>query len=572
MEVPQFALESQAAAIDVLWEAGLKTDADVAGYLTWLREPVIGTKVNCGQPDHVSPFRFVSDILTRRVLDFLVWANRSGSKSYLAALIVWSLSSFVRRMETTVLGGSGEQSSRVYRAMNSFWSLTNLGNDYLASEPTRRLTEWKNGSRVAVLLASQRSVRGPHPNFLLMDEIDEMAPDIYTAALSQPQSKFGIPAAIGKLSTNHKAAGVMDVAIASAARTKTPVYKWCIWECLESCRDFHCSTCPLTAICPGEQMKQADGYYKMADFIEKLSELSQAVLTLEWLCLKVGRTDLIYGAEFDEAVHCGPGVPGFARDLPALISLDWGGVHPFSLGVWQYFAELPAWVRVDEIYQAGITNTRLIDIARKQAWWVNIRGGVADPSRADLIGEWAEAGVKLDPADNAVDAGIDTVRNALKPVIGNPLFYANAKCKGWRTEIQTYIERNGRPVKANDHAMDETRYFARWKLLTKRARRGRAYAPGMVTSKPKELSKAIPAPQPGPQPAVLTTLRLKPQTPPPLPPITPGGEHDQESLYRSSVRKGRVFISGSGKSRKDRDTQETRESVLPEDDEGSVSF
>ena len=36
------------------------------------------------------------------------------------------------------------------------------------------------------LTASQKSVRGPHPPSLLLDEIDEMDLEIFDAALGQP--------------------------------------------------------------------------------------------------------------------------------------------------------------------------------------------------------------------------------------------------------------------------------------------------------------------------------------------------------------------------------------------------
>lgn len=389
-----------------------------------------------------------------------MWANRSGSKSYLAGLIAWVLSSFNHRLETTILGGSLDQSEKVYKAMEDIWTLTTLQDEYLKMEPTRRLSSWRNGSTVAVLTASTRSTRGPHPQHLIMDEIDEMPAEVYRAALSQPQSKHGIFARLGQYSTNHRSGGMMDEALEQARIHQTSIYRWCIWECLEPCLDYSCSTCKLSSWCPGKHMKQADGFYRVQDFIDKLEYLSENALQVEWLCRKIGPGNLVYGDQYDPKIHSRGDLPGFDPGRYALVSIDWGGTHPFSLGCWQLFNI--GWVRVDEIQQAG-DNPHLIKTAQGKAWWPNIRGGVGDPSRPDLMSEW-RAFIPMTEADNDVDIGLEAVRKALRPVIGPPTMWINQVNRHWISEEAGYIQRHGKPVKERDHAMDETRYFAMWQM------------------------------------------------------------------------------------------------------------
>jgi len=438
---------------------GLKNDMDV--YLLTkigLVDPIIGTRKNCNADDHTAPFSFVADVLLNRVQNYIVWANRAGSKSYLAGLITWVRSSFLSKMETSILGGSLEQSEKSYKAMGDFWKTTDMIDEYLVGEPIRMRTVWKNGSVASVLTASQKSVRGPHPQSLIQDEIDEMDEDVYMAALSQPQSKHGIPASLGRLSTNHKLGGVMDTALEKALESGTSIYKWCIWECLESCKDYSCSTCKLGTYCPGQHMKKADGYYPISDFIQKLYELSEISLQVEWFCVKVGRDDLVYGAQYDEELHSPMSLPGVNLELPVYLSIDWGGTNPFSVGVWQNVKGL-GWVRADEIYQGHTTNQRLLNKLKELPWWKNVKEGVADPSRPDLIQEWKDAKVHVYKARNDIEPGIEAMRNALAPVLGNPRIFINRKCKAWRTEVKAYYEKNGTPVDELNHAMDETRYF-----------------------------------------------------------------------------------------------------------------
>jgi hypothetical protein len=468
---------AQRAALASLRTKGLKTDADVAALVSWLRRPRIGTKVNCAHDDHQAPFTFLADVLVGRTSDFITWANRAGSKSYLAALITWTRSMFLTGLETTVLGGSLEQSEKVYKGLDEFWQATGLQDELTEGVVTRRMTKWKNGSQVSVLTASTRSTRGPHPQSLLMDEIDEMSQEVYEAAMSQPQAKRGIGSMLGRFSTNHRWGGMMDRALEQARAYHTPVYKWCVWEVLKSCRDYSCSTCKVSRFCPGTHMKDADGYYELEDFVKKAEGLSEHVLQVEWLCEKLGRDDLVYGSQFDMDLHSPLGLPEFNEGLPVLVSIDWGGAAPFSVGAWQKFEF--GWVRIDEVYQANTTNRLVMAECKLRPWWKNVVGGVADPSRVDLKKEWEDEGIRLTPANNVVDAGIDATRNALRPLVGTPLFYVSRRCQNWLGEVQSYEERNGRPVKKYDHAMDETRYFVVWQMALRTVRAGGVYFSGM---------------------------------------------------------------------------------------------
>lgn len=482
------------AALLSLLKKQIKTDDDVRVFLSWLQRPVISSRVMCGQSDHTAPFRFLADVLTHRVLDYTVWASRSGSKSYLAGLITWTESSSFPNLETTILGGSLEQSDKVYKALDSFWEVTGLQDEYLTAEPTRRLTLWNNGSAATVLTASSRSVRGPHPQRLILDEIDEMAPDVYQAALSQTQSREGIRAGIGKFSTNHRYGGVMDEAVELAIQRAQPFYKWCVWDVMEPCLDYTCSTCPISRFCPGQQMKQADGYYRVQDFAQKLTELNLLTLQIEWFCRKVGMSDLVYGDQYKEEIHCASNLPYFTESAPVFLSIDWGGAV-FSVGVWQPFDI--GWVRVCELYELGTTNQRLIEKARKQPWWGNVKAAVADPARDDLIREWKDAQIPIIGANNDVDAGIEATRNALMPVVGRPKFYANRLCKDWMREIMSYRQKNGKPIKEQDHAMDETKYFVMWMIAAKLKRKGRVFGkttplpPAIVSSSPAAKSETL---------------------------------------------------------------------------------
>ena len=427
----------------------------------------VGTKHICNEPDHISQFDFLLEVFTGVVKDFIVWANRSGSKSFFAGLISWAESCFYKDLETCILGGSKEQADKSYKAMNDFWKVAGLIDEMLAKEPMLSETIWKDGSSVSILTASQHSVRGPHPQRLNLDEVDEMDFDIFEASMSMPQSKHGVGSATRIYSTNHNVEGTMD-RVLKTAREKGgyKIFKWCIWECLESCKDYTCSTCQLNFICPGKQMKEADGYYKIEDFIKKLNNTSWDTIQREWLCKKIGRGDLVYQNEFDEDKHFID--VAIRMDLYVILSIDWGGTHPFSVGAWQYFPEDElGWVRVDEVYMGNTDNPHLIAECSSKPWWRLVSEFIPDPSRPDLIKEWQVALPKanLIQANNDRDSGIEAVKNALRPVLGKPKIHFNKNtCKNLLREFYSYCVKKGNIVKENDHALDEVRYFVKCKI------------------------------------------------------------------------------------------------------------
>ena len=246
----------------------------------------------------------------------------------------------------------------------------------------------------------------------------------------------------------------------------------CVWEILEPCLDYECSTCKLSPFCPGKHMKEADGYYKIEDFTNKLSKMSLNAVMRDYFCKKVGKGDAVYEVEYNEDVNLISASLDYNK--PVAISVDWGGTDPFSLGVWQ---ELPtdrfepgSWVRVTEIYLdskdgKSVTNKQLMALARQSPWWKQIKWFVGDSGRPDLIQEWREAlpsSVEFIECDKkSVEEGIECVKAALKPVLGAPKLYINRICMAWRIEVTTYVKKNDKPVDRYNHTADDTRYFVK---------------------------------------------------------------------------------------------------------------
>ena len=161
------------------------------------------------------------------------------------------------------------------------------------------------------------------------------------------------------------------------------------------------------------------------------------------------------------------------RDAPAApegafarwrISVDYGTANPASFGLW---GELDGiWYRVREFYYSSRRTGRQRTDAEYAEDLEALAGGreiqrvIVDPSAASFIEVLRRRGFRVVRADNGVSDGIRVTADLLK----RGRIVICRECRDCLREIELYCweERAGRdaPRKENDHAMDETRYFA----------------------------------------------------------------------------------------------------------------
>lgn len=134
----------------------------------------------------------------------------------------------------TLLGGSYKQSKNVHDNMQGrgnmagkFWAWPRAPRHLLRTDPTESATHLSNGGWIEALTASQKSVRGPHPQRLRGDEVDEMDADIWDAATGQPSPRGNMQTQIVACSTLQHPDGTMARELTMAAERGWPVYRWC---------------------------------------------------------------------------------------------------------------------------------------------------------------------------------------------------------------------------------------------------------------------------------------------------------------------------------------------------------
>lgn len=178
-----------------------------------------------------------------------------------------------------------------------------------------------------------------------------------------------------------------------------------------------------------------------------------------------GRWVAVYGAVYpfmaDEDMYCQTPKGEFSEYA---VSCDYGTVNPSSFGLWG--RQNGVWYRIDEYYFNSRTEgyqktdeehyTALCRLAGGR----NIKKIVVDPSAASFIETIRRHGkYTVVPAKNNVIDGIRRVSQALRD--GSVKICKN--CKDSKREFALYRwdgkKHDDSPVKENDHAMDDIRYF-----------------------------------------------------------------------------------------------------------------
>jgi hypothetical protein len=168
-----------------------------------------------------------------------IWkASRGfGGKSFQLSLLALT-EAVTLRADVKLLGGSGEQAKRVLKYTEDFWELPTAPKQLLDGVPGARKTKLTTGNTIEALMASSASVRGPHPQRLRLDEIDEMKLKILNAAAGQTMSKGWVKSQTVMSSTHHYPKGTFTQKLAEAADRGWPVFEWCYRANLKSVGGF----------------------------------------------------------------------------------------------------------------------------------------------------------------------------------------------------------------------------------------------------------------------------------------------------------------------------------------------
>ncbi len=432
--------------------------------------------VHC--PHHVSPLDYLAASFFDQS-DLLIWANRGGGKTYLAAVATLLDAIYHGPLQIRVLGGSFDQSSRLAEYVREF---LNLHPGLIDGKITRQRVKLINGSEIRMLPQSERAVRGLHVQKIRCDEVDLFDRHVWQAVQFATRSGAQARGSIEVLSTLHRSGGLMDrlVSDAAAAGEASAGYRlvrWCLWEVIERCgRRRRCDYCPLAEDClpagGGARgiAKRSKGYFPIDDAIAIKARSSRSAWEAEMLCRGARREWLVF-PEFDRGRHVG-GVE-YVPDWPVYRAMDFGYRSPMVC-LWvqvspdgrvhvldEYLRErLPLTAHAREVLRMdpGPVRATYVDPAGRQ------REATSGAACTELL---AAAGIPCTARRSTIAEGLELIRSALAPALGEASLTIHPRCRRLIDAFGSYHYpapgESGdpdKPVKDGpDHAIDALRYF-----------------------------------------------------------------------------------------------------------------
>ncbi len=469
--------------------------------------------------DHKAPFTFICDMFFEEVRNSIAFANRIGGKTTNMAILNHLDMAFKPGCEIASAGAIKEQAQKCYTYFVGFHNR----NDYLAElimphkPPTMKKTFYANGGFLEVITGTIAGFNSPHPHKVRIDEVELMAWDVLQEGLSMVMTteshatRKDIMAQNVLSSTRKSEAGTMQRLLEKATKEKRKVggykiYKWCIWEVLEKCdrkceKDEYYGTCGALEVCKG-RAKNCEGYFKIDDFIDKVTMLDKDTWEAQWECKRPSRELFVYGKYWNKDKHIlrrpqkteEKTDKHFVEDPYYIGAIDFGSSpgHPFVykeylLDVEKFKKEVEE-SEYDEMIRSKITfyvsyeyrsggdtmeaHAEKIKASPNYSPYMPI---FADPSAKQSRIDLEELyGVMTLEADNAVIDGIDKVRAHLQfagnrahfymlddyldcdevELVGSDVEFAQYKFK--RTQDGKVNQKE--PMKMDDHGMDCDRY------------------------------------------------------------------------------------------------------------------
>jgi hypothetical protein len=169
--------------VSIVLARGPRTDDELYEVVKALWGITIPRHKVCG--DHDAPFDAFATAYFNREPQILIHGSRGLSGKSRLLSILGLTKAAILGSDVNIVGGSLNQSINIHNTIRDAWEHSNAPN-YLVKDESATRIKLTNKATIMPLTASQKTVRGPHPPTLLLDEIDEMDQAIFDAAKGQP--------------------------------------------------------------------------------------------------------------------------------------------------------------------------------------------------------------------------------------------------------------------------------------------------------------------------------------------------------------------------------------------------
>ncbi len=426
-------------------------------------------------PHHFSPMDYLCASFFGQQ-DLLVWANRGGGKTMLAAVATILDAVFRYPSQIRVLGGSFDQSDRLADYIRDILETQPL---LLDEPPTRQRVRLVGGSEIRMLAQSQRAVRGQHVQKIRCDEVDLFDAEVWRAVQFATQSQRLARGSIEVLSTLHRSGGLMQKLVdesRTGSESSAEGYKlisWCLWEVIERCDESRrCEDCLLADDCRGIAREGA-GFFKIDDAIAIKARSSRAAWEAEMLCKGPQREWLVF-SEFDPVGHVSE--VEYCSDWPLYRAMDFGYRSPLVC-LWIQVTPAGRVHVIDEYSQTQLpliqhaANIKQRDPGAVVMSYVDPAGRQKESTSGAACTELLAAqGIPCAWRTSTISEGLELIRAALAPAAGQSTLNIHPRCAELVEAFNSYhypppgtaaaSTAPDKPVKDGpDHYIDALRYF-----------------------------------------------------------------------------------------------------------------
>ncbi|MBI1370293.1 MAG: hypothetical protein GC162_16785 [Planctomycetes bacterium] len=465
--------------------------AALRGWLKW----VLGleTPMHAMCEGHESPMDYLDHVFFERGGDAVVWANRGGGKTFYGAVATLLDLVFKPGVSVRILGGSLEQSERMYGYLRGMLDRPGL-RGLIDGRMTRRGVKLINGSEVELLAQSQTSVRGQRVQKLRCDEVELFDREVWAAAQFVTRSAMcgdvHVRGSVEVMSTMHRPFGLVSELVGKARgeekaegtlRDGPPsafgaggwrLFQWCAMDVMARCEaERACVGCALWEECGG-RAKRGRGFVSVQDVIDQKRRSGKLEFESEMLSRRPSRSDAVF-SQFDPARH----VRAMEAEsgLRFIGGMDFGLRHP-TVMLWAQVRERADGRMCIEVLDEQVASEVIVDVfierMRERGWpvvsWLGVdpagrqRSSQTGRSTIDLL---RAAGYTVRANRTRLEDGLASIRRRLDPAAGEPTLTIHPRCRRLIESLSCYHFDADRPHSSDpvkdgyDHAVDALRYM-----------------------------------------------------------------------------------------------------------------
>jgi hypothetical protein len=315
--VRQMLADAKAALEARVSEKSIKRPETDDDLYEWIRD-VLGYKIARypTDPEHQSPFQLIADAFFERHPVLLAQGPRGGGKTLNYA--IFELASMVFKEDIWIVAVAGSEG----QARDGFTYLSGkkekdgvegmiyspLFRSMISGEPSVTKTVFTNGARVEIRTGgSEKAVSGPHPQVLIVDELDHIESGPLNTALQMPQSNKKYKSTTVMASSQYHASGTLQNLLDKAKESGIAIYRFDIFDIMESCGKRYpveCGDCPfhtwrnpftgsMEELCKGRG-ERSNGHYPFEDAKSKFATIDAESFAMQSLLMSGRHQGMVY--------------------------------------------------------------------------------------------------------------------------------------------------------------------------------------------------------------------------------------------------------------------------------------